>query len=255
MKWFKLDSDFIFDDKIAKILKGDKKNLGPESAFCWVALLAFISKQYDGNPEKEFKIFLPTMANALNITERVLNRRLTAIQQSFNGHSTAIQRPFNMRLTVNERLLTGTYPKFLKKHKMPPRDGFGKFNQNRIDKNRIDKNKNKEIIKKPTSFYFAEAKRVIDFLNKEAGRNFGYNKTTMKFVEARLRELTDDRNCSMEEAGDLMRQVVSLKKMNAFFVEGGFLRPSTLYNKTKFNEYLEEVETYEKNRRSGSKKT
>lgn len=105
----------------------------------------------------------------------------------------------------------------------------------------------KEVKEVKKNIYRAEARRVIDFLNEKAGRNFDYSKTSIGFVESRLKELNKERGKTVEDAGILMRKVVSLKVQDSFFMEKGFLRPSTLYNKTKFNEYLEEVITYGKN--------
>lgn len=84
--------------------------------------------------------------------------------------------------------------------------------------------------------YREEAKALIDFLNEKTGKGFRVNDTNLEFIMARLRSGVEAQTCRTL----IMRKVrdwLPDPKMSAY------LRPETLFNKTKFETYLAEVTT------------
>jgi uncharacterized phage protein (TIGR02220 family) len=82
--------------------------------------------------------------------------------------------------------------------------------------------------------YREEAKALLDFLNEKTGKGFRVNDTNMEFIMARLRSGVDSQTCRTL----IMRKVrdwLPDPKMSMY------LRPETLFNKTKFETYLAEV--------------
>ena len=79
-----------------------------------------------------------------------------------------------------------------------------------------------------------EAAEILAFLNKKTGRNYRPVQVNLDFILARLREGYTAQDC---------RAVVAMKcrewgadeKMNKF------LRPATLFNREKFNQYSGEL--------------
>lgn len=78
-----------------------------------------------------------------------------------------------------------------------------------------------------------EALEVLQFLNEKSGKNFRANLVNLQFIEARLRSGATVENCR----GVIVRQCrdwladPSMRK---------YLRPATLFNATKFEQYLGE---------------
>ena len=95
----------------------------------------------------------------------------------------------------------------------------------------------------PRIKYAEEAASIIEFLNKKAGRHFLKSDVNLRLVNARLKELVPQH--SIEDAVILCKKIIVLKLENSFFIENGFIRPATLFSKTKFQQYLEEVISYE----------
>ena len=82
-----------------------------------------------------------------------------------------------------------------------------------------------------------DAIRLIEFLNQKTGRRFRATPTTLKPILARLKEYTFD-----ECRGVIVRRWVVWKddlKMREY------LRPDTLFNATKFAQYVGDVPTPE----------
>lgn len=82
----------------------------------------------------------------------------------------------------------------------------------------------------------AKAINIITFLNertgKKSGKGFPLSETNLTVVMARLKEgFTEDE----------IRQVIVLKSRDDFFKENKLLRPSTLFGKTKFSNYVGEL--------------
>ena len=82
--------------------------------------------------------------------------------------------------------------------------------------------------------YLAESKEVLTFLNEKTGKNFREVDATLAPIQARLKSGVDVQTCRTL----IMRKVhdwLSDEKMTKF------LRPETLFGKTKFESYLAEV--------------
>ena len=80
----------------------------------------------------------------------------------------------------------------------------------------------------------AEAKEVIEFLNAKAGRKYRPEGPNLEFVVARLKE------------GYELRQLrgVIAKKCRDWMADekmAQYLRPATLFNRTKFSQYIGEI--------------
>lgn len=78
-----------------------------------------------------------------------------------------------------------------------------------------------------------EAEAIISYLNEKTGRDFHLTDSNLKFVSGRLGE-----GYSAED----LRKVVDAKVKDKWFIENKkFLRPETLFNATKFQTYIQEV--------------
>lgn len=82
--------------------------------------------------------------------------------------------------------------------------------------------------------YRDEARQVLTFLNEKAGKRFREVDVTLGLIEARLRSGVDVQTCKSLIARKV-RDWGTDPKMRAF------LRPETLFGKTKFESYLAEV--------------
>jgi uncharacterized phage protein (TIGR02220 family) len=82
--------------------------------------------------------------------------------------------------------------------------------------------------------YRQEARAILEWLNLKAGKNFEFIDTNLKPIEARLRE--------GREAWQL-RKIVAVKarKWAADETMREYLRPATLFNKTKCAQYIGEL--------------
>jgi uncharacterized phage protein (TIGR02220 family) len=80
----------------------------------------------------------------------------------------------------------------------------------------------------------AEAVEVIEFLNKKAGRNYRPTKVNTDFILARLKEGYTLQDC---------KSVIAMKvrEWSGDDVMNKFLRPATLFNCAKFNQYAGEL--------------
>lgn len=80
----------------------------------------------------------------------------------------------------------------------------------------------------------AEAKAILAFLNSKAGRAYRENDANLDFIVARLREGYTPQEC---------KQVVAKKcrEWSADEKMAEYLRPATLFNRTKFNQYAGEL--------------
>jgi uncharacterized phage protein (TIGR02220 family) len=91
----------------------------------------------------------------------------------------------------------------------------------------IDKN---PVVKKAVEVFVDNgAFRVIDYLNNKAGTQYRYVNSSRKLIDARLKEFTKQdmfeviaKKCDEWKGTEMAR----------------YLRPSTLFNATKFEEYL-----------------
>lgn len=105
----------------------------------------------------------------------------------------------------------------------------------------INKEKEKPIVEpeprstSPPSNHFREnAKEILKFLNLKAARQYEPNKTNLDFIINRLKEGSTPGQC---------RQVVA-KKCREWLTDEKmtlYLRPATLFNKTKFAQYRGEL--------------
>ncbi|WP_370053374.1 conserved phage C-terminal domain-containing protein [Neptunomonas sp.] len=110
---------------------------------------------------------------------------------------------------------------------VPLKQEGGSYEEEQEEKQ--EENKEVSVVGKPD--FKAMACRVIDYLNGHAGKRFGYTKTNIKFITARL---NDGHNIE-DLFGVVDRQVKAWlddRKMNEY------LRPSTLFNSEKFEGYL-----------------
>jgi uncharacterized phage protein (TIGR02220 family) len=82
--------------------------------------------------------------------------------------------------------------------------------------------------------YREEAKVVLGFLNEKTGKKFRANDTNLEFVIARLKSGVDVQTCKTLIARKV-RDWTPKPEMVPY------LRPETLFNKTKFETYLAEV--------------
>jgi uncharacterized phage protein (TIGR02220 family) len=74
-----------------------------------------------------------------------------------------------------------------------------------------------------------QAEEVLRFLNEKAGRNFKATRVNLEFIEARLKEGYTMQDC---------KQVVAMKVREWKGSEmDQYLRPATLFNCAKFNQY------------------
>lgn len=82
--------------------------------------------------------------------------------------------------------------------------------------------------------YRAEAKLVLQFLNEKTGRHYREVSANLAFIEARLKSGVDVQTCKT-----LIARKVRDWTPNPEMLP--YLRPETLFNKTKFETYLAEV--------------
>jgi uncharacterized phage protein (TIGR02220 family) len=79
-----------------------------------------------------------------------------------------------------------------------------------------------------------EAREVLDFLNGKVGRNYQPVPANLDLITARLKEGASAAQC---------RQVIAKKSREWLYDEkmAEYLRPATLFNKTKFAQYVGEL--------------
>lgn len=82
--------------------------------------------------------------------------------------------------------------------------------------------------------YRDEAKQILAFLNEKSHKGFRENATNLDFIVARLRSGVDLQTCKTLVARKVHDWLADPKMMH-------YLRPETLFNKTKFETYLAEV--------------
>jgi uncharacterized phage protein (TIGR02220 family) len=76
----------------------------------------------------------------------------------------------------------------------------------------------------------AQAEEVLKFLNEKTGRNFRPTRVNLQFIEARILEGYTMQDC---------KQVVAMKVREWRGTDMDmYLRPATLFNATKFNQYV-----------------
>ena len=79
-----------------------------------------------------------------------------------------------------------------------------------------------------------EATEVLAFLNQKVSRSYRFNDTNLKLIEGRLQSGSSIQDCKSIIAKKT-REWISDPKMSMY------LRPATLFNKTKFEQYLGEL--------------
>jgi uncharacterized phage protein (TIGR02220 family) len=82
--------------------------------------------------------------------------------------------------------------------------------------------------------YVAESKEVLTFLNEKTHKQFREVDATLGFIQARLKSGVDVQTCRTL----IMRKIHDWKEKPDMQM---YLRPETLFNKTKFEGYLAEV--------------
>lgn len=116
-----------------------------------------------------------------------------------------------------------------KTDKSSPKNGTAKLTQNRVTEPSVLLTFNEPSVKRP-SFPLEQQKEVIEYLNLKSGKNFALIETNTAFVKARLKEgysLADLRSVIDHKCQEWKDD----SKMNSY------LRPATLFNKTKFSQY------------------
>jgi phage conserved hypothetical protein, C-terminal domain len=79
-----------------------------------------------------------------------------------------------------------------------------------------------------------QAKEVLAFLNERIGKQFRFVDTNLQLIEARLKSGATVQDC---------KSVIAKKRRDWIGDEkmAPYLRPATLFNKTKFEQYLGEL--------------
>ena len=100
----------------------------------------------------------------------------------------------------------------------------------------LEKPKVKDTVGKKTSdipHFFEIEKKILDFLNEKTGRAYRPVAVNLEFIRARLKEGYTEDECRM----------VIAKKAREWLGDDAmavYLRPATLFNRTKFNQYIGE---------------
>ncbi len=94
-------------------------------------------------------------------------------------------------------------------------------------------------VNKKKSVLLEESQKVLEFLNEKTEKKFKPIESNLKHISARLKEGYGTEDLS---------KVVSLKALDEFFQKDNFkfMRPSTLFNSAKFENYYQEMLLYEK---------
>ena len=101
MRWFKLDTDYIRDDKVDECID----QLGHRGVHIWMALMAEICKRWNGdNLDETVIIPVTSFRRSCRITKATLDDNLAKLQ-----------RIFDFSATITEGNLEVAYPKLLKK--------------------------------------------------------------------------------------------------------------------------------------------
>jgi len=90
------------------------------------------------------------------------------------------------------------------------------------------------IRKKNGHHYLATARSLLAFLNEKTGRNYKPVDINLSMIVARLKEGHTERECKL----------VILRKFHDWGTDekmAEYLRPATLFNATKFNQYVGEI--------------
>jgi len=96
-----------------------------------------------------------------------------------------------------------------------------------------DKDSEDEEPETPKETPREQARRVLAFLNEKTGRNYQDTDTNLDFIVCRLREGYTESMCRMVIARKF-REWAKDDKM------ASYLRPATLFNREKFNQYAGE---------------
>ena len=80
---------------------------------------------------------------------------------------------------------------------------------------------------------FESEKRILVFLNEKTGRSYRATKVNLEFITARIAEGYSEQDCRMVIAKKT-REWINDDQM------AHYLRPATLFNRTKFNQYVGE---------------
>ena len=97
-------------------------------------------------------------------------------------------------------------------------------------KEKIGEGEDNEKIGEEASIASSNASSILVFLNEQAGRAFRFTDTNLKFIKARLEEPGVDLDGCKKM---ISRQVARWKGTE----QSEYLRPETLFNKTKFDSY------------------
>ncbi len=82
--------------------------------------------------------------------------------------------------------------------------------------------------------YQSEAREILEFLNLKTGKQYRMGEINLGFIEARLKSGVDVQTCKSLIARKVRDWTPKPEMV-------GYLRPETLFNKTKFETYLAEV--------------
>jgi uncharacterized phage protein (TIGR02220 family) len=102
--------------------------------------------------------------------------------------------------------------------------------QNRAEQSRADKEREKETT---LSSWHSTAQQILQFLNEKAGKSFRSVPAHLELIQARLKDGATEANCR----GVIARKV---REWGPDPKMAKYLRPETLFNRTKFESYLGE---------------
>ena len=216
MLYFKTFSNIHEDEKIIML----KEELGMAGFGRYMTLLALIAeRRKDGKEEYTFtKSYL----------SQKMKKRWTGLQLEFDYSSTIVKVKYPKFAELNPYLSS-------KKKREERREKREEVKRDVVfDGGELSKKKVKPKVKKDSAFQ-DQIQEVIDHLNKKAGKRFTAE-TNKKFIIGRIKE-----GATVEE----MKSVIDRKIKNDFFLSDNkrLMRPSTLFSKTNYENYSQEIPT------------
>jgi len=112
MQWFKLNAGFQNDQKIQHL----RKKYGRDIVLFYLVLLSLLAEEYDGNPDKTFKIYYQNFKSSLGFSRENSQKTLRKLSENLE-----------ISVKVLPEFCEVFYPKFLKIQQRYKRDGCGKF--------------------------------------------------------------------------------------------------------------------------------
>ncbi len=97
----------------------------------------------------------------------------------------------------------------------------------------------KDIMSRSSRDFMQEAREVLQFLNAKSGRHFRAVDSTLKMIAARLKGQSEATAVDIQACKTLI--VKKVREWGSDEKMAKYLRPETLFNRTKFESYLGEV--------------